>query len=81
MKPNLAKKWVDNLGSLLYRDERANKGIRVRHTSISDFLVNEYQVNLGDANGQLGIASLEKVVKQPLEDSWLPNIAVQDLPP
>ena len=31
VKPNLVKKWVEALSSLLYRDEEANRGIRVRH--------------------------------------------------
>jgi hypothetical protein len=35
------KTWVDNLSSLLYRDERANGAVRVRHLSISDFFVSE----------------------------------------
>src|SRR5258706_12145968 len=30
VKPNLVKTWVDALSSLLYRDEAANRGIRVR---------------------------------------------------
>src|SRR6267154_394735 len=34
VKPNLVKKWVDALSSLLYRDEAANRGIRVRHLSV-----------------------------------------------
>jgi len=89
VKPNLVKKWVDGLSSLLYRDEGVNKAIRVRHASISDFLVSdrcEYQVNLGDANGQLGVASLKTMVGQlrfnicKLGDSRLANTAVQDLP-
>jgi hypothetical protein len=34
VKPNLVKRWVDALSSLLYRDEAANRGIRVRHLSV-----------------------------------------------
>jgi hypothetical protein len=34
VKPYLVKKWVDDLSSLLCRDEAANGGIRVRHLSI-----------------------------------------------
>ena len=29
VRPNLIKKWVNDLSSLLYRDEAANGGIRV----------------------------------------------------
>jgi len=89
LRPNLVKKWVDDLSSLLYRDEGANGGIRVRHLSISDFFVSDhcdYQVNLRDANAQLGIACLETMVKQlcfnicKLEDSRHTNADVKDLP-
>jgi len=89
LRPNLVKKWVDDLSSLLYRDEGANGGIRVRHLSISDFFVSDhcdYQVNLRDANAQLGITCLETMVKQlcfnicKLEDSRLANADVKDLP-
>ena len=85
----LVQKWVDDLGSLLYRDEAANGGIRVRHLSISDFFVSDhctYQVNLEDANLQLGIACLKTMVKQlrfnicKLEDSRLANSDINDLP-
>ena len=89
VKPNLVKKWVDDLGSLLYRDEAANGGIRVRHLSISDFFISDhstYHVNLEDANVQLGIACLKTMVKQlrfnicKLEDSRLANADINDLP-
>jgi hypothetical protein len=64
VRPNLVRKWVDDLSSLLYRDEGAKGGIRVRHLSISDFFFSEnchcdYQVNLGDANVELGISCLQ----------------------
>jgi hypothetical protein len=48
VKPYLVKRWVNDLSSLLYRDEAANGGIRVRHLSISDFFFSDhcaYQVN------------------------------------
>ena len=89
VRPNLVKKWVNDLSSLLYRDEAANGGIRVRHLSISDFFVSDhcaYQVNLQDANVQLGIACLKTMVGQlrfnicKLEDSRLANAAIHDLP-
>jgi hypothetical protein len=82
--------WMDDLSSLLYRDERANGAIRVRHLSISDFFISDgcpcdYQVSLRDANVQLGIVCLNTMVDQlrfnicKLEDSRLANAEVQDL--
>jgi len=89
VRPHLVQKWVNDLGSLLYRDEAANGGIRVRHLSISDFFISDhstYQVNLEDANVQLGIACLKTMVEQlrfnicKLEDSRLANADINDLP-
>jgi len=89
LNANFVKKWVDDLSSLLYRDEGANGGIRVRHLSISDFFVSDHcdcQVNLRDANARLGIACLKTMVKQlcfnicKLEDSRLANADVKGLP-
>jgi len=88
VEPNLVEMWVDDLSSLLYRDEGTNGGIRVRHLSISDFLVSDdcpYRVNRQDANVQLGIACLETMVRQlrfnicGLEDSRLANADINDL--
>ena len=89
VKPNFVKKWVDALSSLLYRDEAANRGIRVRHLSVYDFFVSNqcnYQVNLQDADVQLGIACFKVMTTQlrfnicNLEDSRLTNAAIDDLP-
>ena len=89
LRPNLVKKWVNNLSSLLYRDEAANRGIRVRHLSISDFFVSDhcvYQVSLEAANVQLGIACLKTMVEQlrfnicELSDSRIANAEIHDLP-
>ena len=89
LKPNLVKKWVDDLSSLLCRDEGVDGEIRVRHSSISNFLVSDhcdYQVNLGDANMELGNACLKTMLDQlcfdicKLEDSRLLNEDVKDLP-
>jgi len=86
---NLVKKWVNDTSSLLYRDEGANGGIRVRHLSISDFFVSDhctYQVNLRDANVQLGISCLKTMADRlsfnicKLEDSRLANASIKDLP-
>ena len=87
---DLVEMWVVDLGSLLYRDEAANGGIRVRHLSISDFFLSDdchgdYHVDLRRANVDLGIACLRTMVKQlhfnicKLEDSRLANAAVDDL--
>ena len=91
MSPILATKWVNDLSSLLNRDEGADGGIRVRHLSISDFFLSDschtdYRVNLEDANEQLGIACLRTMVGQlhfnicELGDSRLANADVKDLP-
>ena len=89
VRPNLVQKWVNDLSTLLYRDEAANGGIRVRHLSISDFFFSDqcaYQVNPRGVNVQLGISCLETMIKQlrfnicGLEDSRLSNADVKDLP-
>ena len=88
---DLVKMWVADLSSLLYRDEGANGGIRVRHLSISDFFLsdhcpNNYRVDLQEANADLGTVCLRTMVEQlrfnicKLEDSRLPNANVKDLP-
>ncbi len=91
VRPNLVKKWVDDLSSLLYRDEGTNGGIRLRHLSISDFLFSDdcpchYQISPRDANVQLGIACLKTMTFQlrfnicGLQDSRLANADIEDLP-
>ena len=90
VRTNLVKKWVDDLSSLLYRDERANGGIRVRHLSISDFFLSDdchhdYHIDPRDANMHLGIACLQTMIGQlrfnicKLEDSRLANMDIKDL--
>ena len=89
VRRNLVKAWIDALSSLLYRDEAANGGIRVRHLSVYDFFLSDrcdYQVNVRDADVQLGIACLKTMTRQlrfnicELEDSRLANAEVGDLP-
>jgi hypothetical protein len=89
VRPYRVIKWVDDLSSLLYRDNKANGGIRVRHLSISNFFVSDrcnYQVNLQDAQVQTGIASLKTMAQQlrfnicGLEDSRLANKDITSLP-
>jgi len=88
VEPNLVEMWVEDLSSLLYQDEGTNGGIRVRHLSISDFLVSgdcPYRVNLQDSNMQLGISCLKTMVRElrfnicGLEDSRLANTDIDDL--
>jgi len=85
----LVKRWVDALNSVLYRDDAANNGVRVRHLSVYDFFRSDrcsYQVNVRDADVQLGIACLKAMTTQlhfnicKLEDSRLANADVRDLP-
>ena len=89
VKANLVKAWVDALSSLLYRDEAASRGIRVRHLSVYDFFLSDccdYKVNVRDADVQLGIACLKVMTTQlhfnicKLEDSRLANADIRDLP-
>jgi len=91
VRPDLVKTWVDDLSSLLYRDEGTNGGIRIRHLSISEFFVSGdcpsgHQIDPRDANVQLGIACLNTMVRQlrfnicELKDSRLANADIEDLP-
>jgi len=89
VKPHFVETLVDDLSSLIYRDEGANGAIRVRHLSISEFFASnrcDYQVDLRAAHVQQGIACLQTMVKQlrfnicKLEDSRLANTDVKDLP-
>src|SRR5258706_10079339 len=67
VKLYLVKTWVNTLSSLLYRDEAADGGIRVRHLSVYDFFLSDhcsYQVNVLDADFQLGIACLKAMTTQ-----------------
>ena len=90
VRVNLVKKWVDDLSSLLYRDEQADGGVRFRHLSISDFFISDechcdHRISLGDANVRLGISCLRVMIEQlrfnicGLEDSQLANSDVKDL--
>ena len=89
VKPYLVKRWVDALSSLLYRDEAANRGIRVRHLSVYDFFLSDHcdsQVNVQDVDVQLGITCLKVMTTQlrfnicKLDDSRLANEDLRDLP-
>jgi len=89
VKPSFVETLVNDLSSLLYRDEGTNGAIRVRHLSISEFFASNhcvYQVDLRAAHLQQGIACLWTMVKQlrfnicKLEDSRLANTDIKDLP-
>jgi len=89
VKPFFVETLVNDLSSLLYRDEGANGAIRVRHLSISEFFASnhcDHQVDLRAAHVQQGIACLQIMVKQlrfnicKLEDSRLANTDIKDLP-
>ena len=84
VRPDVVNMWVEDLGSMFYRDEAARGRIRVRHMSISDFFVGDdcqgdYQVNFRGANVELGLACLERMFEQlrfhicGFEDSRLAN--------
>ena len=88
VKLYLVKTWVNALSSLLYRDDAANNGIRIRHSSVYDFFLSDhcsYQVNLRDTDIQLGIACLKVMTTHlrfnicKLEDSRLANADIKDL--
>jgi len=88
VKPNLVETFVDALSSLLYRDGGANGPIRVRHLSISEFILSDpsdYHAKLREAHAQQGIACLETMVNHlrfnicELADSRLANAEVKDL--
>ena len=90
VRPDMVKFWVEDLGSMFYRDEGASGRIRVRHMSISDFFLSngsqgDYQVNLRGAHWELGIVCLDKMVEElrfnicGLEDSRLANADVKGL--
>ncbi|KIM28349.1 hypothetical protein M408DRAFT_140228, partial [Serendipita vermifera MAFF 305830] len=89
-KPHVVKAWVDDLGSVLYRDESQNGGIRVRHLTILEFLTgpscpSELRVDLGQANQDLGVHCLKAMEKElrfnicEMKTSYLPNSDVKGL--
>ena len=86
--PNLVKRWMDGLSSLLHRG--TNGEIRVRHLSISEFFhsndcPSKYRIDPTDANIHLGIVCLETMISKlrfnicGLEDSRVANTDVKDL--
>ncbi|KIM25617.1 hypothetical protein M408DRAFT_26159 [Serendipita vermifera MAFF 305830] len=82
--------WVDDLGSLLYRDKSVKNGIRVRHTSILEYLIGsfcplDFRVDLKLANIELSTYCLQAMITGlrfnicGLETSYLPNSGIKDL--
>lgn len=68
VKPNVVRTLVDRLNSLLYRDNTQKEGIRVRHISITDFMVSskcppEFFVNTSHANMNVGLACLTTMIR------------------
>ncbi len=89
VKLYLVKTCVNALSSLLYQDEVANGGICVQHLLVYDFFLSDrcsYQVNAQDADVQLGTACLKAMTTLlhfnicKLDNSWLANADVRDLP-
>ena len=87
---DLVRMWVTDLDLLLYRDRDADEAIRVRHSSVTDFFLSDdyhsdYHIGLRDANVELGITCLKKMIEElrfnicKLEDSRLTNADVHDL--
>jgi NACHT domain len=90
LEPQVVREWVDELSSLLYRDDSEKGGIRVRHLSILEFLSGpncptEFQVDLKLANSELAACCLRNMGRQlefnicELETSYLRNSEIQDL--
>jgi hypothetical protein len=69
LEPRVVSSWVDNLGSLLYRDMSENGGIRARHLSILEFLTDpacplDFRVDVQGANGHLAHRCLIIMAKE-----------------
>jgi hypothetical protein len=90
LEPRVVRSWVDELGSLLYRDGSAKGGVRPRHLSIIEFLMSptcppEFQVDLQQANAELGQYCLKRMTKElkfnmcELETSCVSNADIRDL--
>ena len=91
MDTSIVETWVDDLSSLLYRDKRHDRAIRIHHLSISDFFLSDdcpcdYRVNLREANVEMGISCLKTMLGQlrfnicGLENSRRANADITGLP-
>jgi hypothetical protein len=90
IEDHIVKTRVNRLGSLLYRDQSTNGGIRLRHLSILEFLTGtycpaEYRIDIEQANLEVGRCCLKTMTKElkfnicNLETSLVPNDEVTDL--
>ncbi|KIM28355.1 hypothetical protein M408DRAFT_140331 [Serendipita vermifera MAFF 305830] len=87
---SLVSSWVDDLGSLLYRDPTMQRGIRVRHISILEYFAGpfcplDFRVDLKQADVELTIYTFQTMMKElrfnicGLETSYLSNSDVENL--
>ncbi|KIM28344.1 hypothetical protein M408DRAFT_140192 [Serendipita vermifera MAFF 305830] len=87
----LVSSWVDDLGSLLYRDHTMQGGIRVRHISIFEYFTGsvcplDFRVDLKQADVELSMYTLQTMMTElrfnicGLETSYLPNSDMDNLP-
>jgi hypothetical protein len=90
LEPRVVRSWVDELGSLLYRDQSKKGGVHVRHLSILEFLVGPscpaaFRVDTELANAEITCHCLMTMANKlrfnicELETSYLPNAEIQDL--
>ncbi|KIM28341.1 hypothetical protein M408DRAFT_23738 [Serendipita vermifera MAFF 305830] len=88
---SLVSSWVDDLSSLLYRDPTIQRGIRVRHISILEYLIGpfcplDFRVDVKQADVELSMYTLQTLMRElrfnicGLETSYLPNSAIENLP-
>ncbi|KIM32010.1 hypothetical protein M408DRAFT_63943, partial [Serendipita vermifera MAFF 305830] len=86
----IVSSWVDDLGSLLYRDHTINGGIRVRHISILEYLTGrfcplDFRVDLKQADVELSMYSLQTMMTElrfnicGLESSYRSNSEIDNL--
>ncbi|KIM31897.1 hypothetical protein M408DRAFT_327295 [Serendipita vermifera MAFF 305830] len=90
LKLDVVSSWVDDLGSLIYRDPTIKEGIRVRHISILEYLTGrfcplDFRVDVKQADVELSLCSLQTMMKElrfnicGLESSYLANSEIDDL--
>jgi len=90
IETRIVKAWVDDLGSILYRDETREGAIRVRHLSMIEFLEGtscpeNLRINRKQANTELAEYCLRTMMKElkfnicELETSYLKNSEIDDL--
>lgn len=91
LQTRVVRTWVDRLNSLVYQDRGGERGIRVRHISIIDFITSsdcprEFRVSREQANLELGMACLTTMINElklnicKIETSFVSNDDIKDLP-